>query len=240
MGLFTQCRLARYLDSLEPAHIASQVQLLTSVLFDSLNARTIHIVGAVLPAEEASARFADRLSRIAVKHRPIHGVTFGVNKEENILSRWDFFLEGGPLPELNVCTYHGTHFRPPDKWPETIVGARAANALWFEGKGYWGTKQSDLYLFLKRAALRRSIFLGIPDAPAAAAGNELREICSSIRTDVAREEKGAFRLSRWSWRKKKFVRDFDRALLEKVGTARMTAILTTLGINNEQWLSAAR
>lgn len=240
MGLFTQCRLTRHLDGLEPAHIASQVRLFTSALFDSLSVRTVHLVDAALPAEEGAARVANQISGIAVRHRPIRGVTFGVNKDENILSRWDLFLEGGPLPELNVCTYHGTHFRPPADWPETIMATGAVDAFWFEGKGYWGNRQSDLYLLLKRMALRRSMLMGIPNAAAAAAGNELRELCSSIRTNAVQNETGTFKLSRWWWRRNRFVRDFDEALLEKVGAARMAGTLTALGISYEQWISAAR
>lgn len=238
MGLFTQCRLARNLDSLEPAHVASQVRLFTSALFDSLNATKIHIVSAVLPVEEAIQRLAAQISSFAIKHQPIQGVTFGINKDENILSRWDLFLEGGPLPELNISTYHGTHFRPPAHWPETIMATGAVNAFWFEGKGYWGSNQSDLYLLLKRMALRRFMLLGIPDPAASAAGNELRELCSSIRTNLAQNETGAFKLSRWWWRRKRFVRDFDEALLEKVGAAGMAVILRALGISYQQWISA--
>jgi hypothetical protein len=240
LGLFTQCRLTRHLDGLEPAYIASQVRLFTSAFFDSLNVRTVHLVDAVLPAELATARLADQISGIAVRPRPIQGVTFGVNKDENDLSRWDFFLEGGALPELNLSTYHGTHFRPPDEWLETVMGSGAVNALWFEGKGTRGSSESDVYLFCKRTALRRSLFLGVPDSAAAAAGSELRALCSSVHTSVAREQTGAFKLSRWWWRQKRFVRNFDQALLERAGAARMAAILTALGIGYEPWFSAAR
>jgi hypothetical protein len=240
LGLFTQCRLTRQLDGLEPAHIASQVRLFASAFFDSLNVRTVHFAGAVLPTEQAAARLANQISGIAIRHRPIQGVTFGVNKDENVLSRWDFLLEGGALPELNLSTYHGTHFRLPDEWPEKVMATGAVSALWFEGKGYWGHQESDVYLLLKRMALWRSLFLGVPDGPSATAGNELREFCSSIRIHGALQERGTFKLSRWRWRQKKFVKDFDRALLERAGAAKMAAVLEAVGISSEAWFSAGR
>lgn len=238
MGLFTQCRLTRSLDCLEPAHIASQVRLFTFAFCDSLNVRTVHLVDAVLPVEEAVARFSNQISGISPRRRPIRGVTFGVNKDENALSRWSFLLEGGALPELNLSTYHGTHFRPPADWPETIMATGAVNAFWFERKGYWGNQESDVYLFLKRMALRRSLFSGVPDAAAATAGGELRALCSSVHINVART--GPFKLSRWWWRQNRFVREFDRALLENAGAARMAALLAALGPGYESWFSAAK
>ena len=237
MGLFTQCRLACYLDSLEPAHIESRARVLLSALFESLRVRTVHVVGTALSTDDALNRFAGKLSSLEIKHQPVQGVTFGIDKDKNILSRWDLFLEGGVLPELNLCTYHGTRFHPPPAWPETIIKTSGCNALWFEGKGYWGRSEGDLYLACKRSMLGRSLFLGVPDLAAAGAGLELRQICQTVQTMRVVQRSEGVRLSRWFWQRRRFLKAFDRILINRLGVEKLAGILRTAGIEPGQWLS---
>jgi hypothetical protein len=237
LGLFTQCRLARYLDSFEPAHIESLARMLLSGFFDSLHVKTVHVVGAALSTEEALNRVAEQLSNIKIKHQPTQGVTFGLNKDKNILSRWTLFLEGGPLPELTLSTFHGTGFRPPPEWQEAIMKTAAVNTLWFDGKGDWGRSEGDLYIACKRRMLGRSLFLGIPDPAAAGAGLELREVCQTVQTTRVSRRSEYFKLSRWFWQRRGFLRVFDRILINRLGVEKLAAILRVMGIESDQWLS---
>jgi hypothetical protein len=237
LGLFTQCRLACYLDSLDSAHIQSRTRALLSAHFDSLHVRTTHVVGAVLSTEQALDRFARQLSGLEIRHQPVQGVTFAVDKDKNILSRWDLFLEGGVLPELSLSTYHGTRFHAPPAWPETIIKTRACNTLWFEGKGYWGRSEGDLYLACKRRMLGRSLFLGVPDLAAAGAGLELRRICQTIQTMRVVQRSEGVKLSRWFWQRRRFLKTFDRILINRLGAEKLAGILRIAGIEPGQWLS---
>jgi hypothetical protein len=236
LGLFTQCRLARYLDSLEPAHIESLARVLLSALFESLHVRRVHVVGAVLSTDEALNRFAGKLSSFEIKHQPIQGVTFGLDTDKNIHSRWNLFLEGGVLPELNLYTYHGTGFRPPPEWPEAIMRTAAVSALWLDGRGSWGRSEGDLYLACKRSRLGRSLFLGVPHPAAATAGLELRQICQTVQTMKASHRPGSVKLSRWFWQRRRFLRTFDKILINRLGVEKLAAMLRTAGLEPDQWL----
>jgi hypothetical protein len=194
-------------------------------------------VGAALSREGALSRFAEQLSSIKIKHQPTQGVTFGLDKDKNILSRWTLFLEGGPLPELSLSTYHGTGFRPPPGWPAAIMKTAAVNALWFDGKGDWGRSEGDLYIACKRRLLGHSLFLGVPDLAASTAGLELRQVCQTIQTMRVFHDAEYFKLSGWFWQRRRFLRTFDRVLINRLGVEKLAAILRTMDLEPDQWLS---
>lgn len=229
----------RYLNGLEPAHIESQARIFLSALFGSLHIKTVHIVGSALLPEEALGKFAAQLAGIKIKHQPTQGLTFALDKEKNVLSRWSLFLEGGPLPELSLCTYHGTGFRSPHEWPVEIMKTTATNVLWFGGKGYWGLSEGDLYLYCKRAILGSSLFLGVPDSSAAGAGFELRRICQTVQTMKARRHSEYFKLSDWSWRQRRFLKSFDSILIESLGAEKLADTLRAMDIDPDRWLSGS-
>jgi hypothetical protein len=210
---------------------------LLSAFFNSLHVRTVHIVGAALSTEEALSRFAGKLSSIQIKQEPTQGLTFGLDKGKNMLSRWTLFLEGGPLPELSLSTYHGTGFRPPAEWPEVVIKTAGLNVLWFDGKGDWGRSEGDLYIACKRRMLGRSLFLGIPDSAAARAGLELREACWTVQTMRVSHRSEYCKLSRWFWQRRRFLAIFDRILINQLGMEKLSAILQTMNLEPHQWLS---
>jgi len=113
----------------------------------------------------------------------------------------------------------------------------AVNALWFDGKGYWGRSEGDLYLYRKRAMLGRSLFLGVPDPSVARAGLELRHICQTVQTMKVQRHSEYFKLSRWSWRQRRFLKSFDNLLVDKLGAEKLAETLRTMGIDPDRWLS---
>jgi hypothetical protein len=237
LGLFTQCRLARALDSLERRHIEAETRALSSAFLDSLRVKVIQLAAANYSIEEVLVSLPERVARLEVRHQPTLGVTFAIDKDKTPGSRWDLFLEGGPLPQLTLCTYHGTGFRCPRGWGEDIITSGGANALWIDSKGYWGGCEGDLYLFLKRRNFGRSLFLGVPQSEASEAGLQLRHACRTVRVATAVDRPEPLRLSRWSWQQKRFVRRFDTALTETLGAERLRRILEAMGIDLKLWLS---
>lgn len=71
-----------------------------------------------------------------------------------------------------------------------------------------------------------------------AAGRRLRDLCGEVWRDQTADPDRPSDLSSWNWRRKPFVREFDRKLIEHAGRENLDEILKRMGTRIESWLAA--
>jgi len=198
-----------------------------------------------LELEEAAQECSLRMVRTTRSPGISAGVAFGINEAPlGPRSRWELYLHRGPLPvlELRLCDRLG--FRPPQKWRERLLAGEACDVLCVGGsswlsrsnRGYLGDAH-HVYLLLKREKLF-PWSKGDSSDSAVAAGQRLRRMCEEAWSIEPSEKAGPFELSSLQWSQKRFVRKFDKLLIECAGVQELCSVLKTMGTDLDRWLRA--
>jgi len=167
------------------------------------------------------------------------GMSFGLDKESNPRSWWNLSLNRGPMPVLELLSYHGYDFKPPGGWEKSLFANReAVHVLWMEArtgagvKRYWGAGH-HIYLLEKRQNLF-PFSEGDSGEEAIGAGWRLRELCRTVWNRQRANKADPYSLS--SSDQKRFMQRFDKALLDEVGAEKLAALLEVMGTDLDHWL----
>jgi hypothetical protein len=170
------------------------------------------------------------------------GMSFGLDKESNPRSWWNLNLYRGPLPVLELLSYHGYDFKPRGGWERSLfANGEAVHVLWMDArtgvgvKRYWGDG-GDIYLLQKRQNLL-PFSKGDSGEEAVKAGRRLRDLCRIVWRRQRGNKAGLYKLS--SLDQKRFMRKFDKALLDEVGAEKLAALLEVMGTNLDHWFHSA-
>ena len=191
----------------------------------------------VEPVETAVETCAARMSKLRPIAKVSRGISFGIDrKPEGPNSSWSVVLHRGPLPLLEIELSDITGFRPPKPWLNSVVESKCAHVIGRTSGSYLGGG-NNLFLMLKR----RKLFpysKGDSSREAVAAGQGLRKWCREIWQEQTGNAESLYELSSWEWRRKRFVREFDRMLTQRVGTESLNETLKEMGTRLESWLPA--
>ena len=94
-----------------------------------------------------------------------------------------------------------------------------------------------VFLMLKRYKLF-PYSKGNASSEAAAAGQHLRRLCRDVWQKQSGDADTHYELSSWGWRRKRFVRKFDKMLLEHAGRENLDSLLKEMGTRLDSWLPA--
>jgi hypothetical protein len=268
MALFPQCIICRFLDDLAEKDVKEKTRLIISAFFKSTGAQSVRCVQETYSIEEAVEKLSEQVARtepspgtspelLAQIDRQIKknvtsegvkvaklsgGISFRMDDCLNSNSRWDFHLHHGPLPMLDLRTSHGEGFQPAQAWAETFFSSGAAHFLWLDGKYGIGRKKcygtgDNQYLISKRD----EIFLfskGDSSEDSVQAGLDLRRLCHDVWEQHGQAIGDMTPFTSWSWRKKRLIKAFDKALVDEVGAEKLDELLKAMGTTVEQWLNA--
>jgi hypothetical protein len=165
------------------------------------------------------------------------GISFALEQDGKSRSDWDLFLHRDPLPLLDLRTLVDGGFDPAPGWGTRLI-EKGTGDVFCDSTGYFG-RQHYIYLLLKQQRLRR-YSSGQPAPEAVAAGLELRREClkvSARASDQKPDQKPErYMLSGGTSKKRRFLRQFDRALLDAVGSANLQEILKAMSIDLDLWI----
>lgn len=236
MGLFSQHPASKFLDDASESCIEDGAKVLLSGFFDAMHVQKVHFEKNVLPIEEAVGQCCLRMAQAPQRPNLSSGIVFGMDKEPNSpRTAWELWLHRGPLPLLELCISDGIGFKPPRGWAQPLLSDGAAHVLWVSGKGYVGGADY-LYLLLKRQKLF-PYSKGDSGEGAVAAGQQLRQLCSQVWSKQGAKA-GPYKLSSWGWSQKRFIRKFDKLLVDQVGREKLAQVLKTMGTDLDQWFQA--
>lgn len=191
----------------------------------------------VEPVETAVETCATRMSRLRPIPKVSRGISFGIDrKPEGPKSRWSVVLHCGPLPLLAIELSDITGFRPPKPWLNSVVESKCAHVIQGESGRYLGGGD-HLFLVLKRYKLF-PFSKGDANSEAVTAGQRLRKWCREVWQEQSGNAESLHELSSWQWRRKRFVRGFDRMLTQRVSPESLNATLREMGTRLESWLPA--
>lgn len=268
MGLFSQCPARRFIDGLTDRYVEDGARILLSGFISAIGARTIYLrtglspemrasveretgsslAGSVLageprriethPADQGVGVLSVRMTQIPMLPRVSGGVTFGVDEEPiSPRTQWHLVFHRGPLLLLEIDISDGTGFKPPRGWVESLTSRGAAHICWESKKGYVGSGD-HLYLFFKRLKVfphskHSSNEEGIQ------AGIHLRQLCRDVWSKHGWEQAGVYQLSSGRGSQQRFVRKFDKMLLDRLGPEALTKVLEQMGTTLHEWVKAA-
>lgn len=188
------------------------------------------IAESVDAAVETCAR---RLAKMPEIPRVSRGISFGIDSEPSSPSKsWLLFFHRGPLPVLQIQLSNMAGFHPPDGWQDALIRTRCAHVI----RSTMGTGDNVL-VSLKRNALF-PYSKGNSSAQAVAAGQQLRQLCREAWVKLTGNADSIYELSSWRWRRRRFVRKFDRVLVDHAGSQHLDAILKEMDTRLESWLAA--
>ena len=171
------------------------------------------------------------------------GMSFGIGNESNPRSWWNLTVYSGPLPLLELLTYHGYDFKPPGGWEDSLFANReAVHVLLMDtrtrmgAKRYWGAGHY-MYLMSKRQNLF-PFSQGDSGEEAIKAGRRLRDLWQIVWKRQRGNKTGLCKLS--SSDQKRFVVRFDKALLDEVGAEKLAGLLEVIGTDLDHWLQGAK
>jgi hypothetical protein len=191
----------------------------------------------IFPPKVASGECSIRMTQIPQLPKASAGISFGLDEEPNSpRTRWSVVLHRGPLPLLEIGISDEKGFRLPGGWPATLVSGGAAHVVWISGNRYLGAAD-QVYLWLKREKLF-PYSKGDSGEEAITAGQRLRQLCQNAWAQYGGEKTEPYELSSWHWSQKRFVRNFDKVLLSRVGSRELSKTLKPMGTNVDQWLQA--
>jgi hypothetical protein len=267
MGIFSQCPARKFIEGITDVPVKEGAQALLTALFSSLGAQTVYLKsglsremrtsieketnsslsGAFAPTEPEriesfSAREAPNIMATRMTHIPMLpgvscGLSFGLEEAPSgPRTRWGLVLHRGPLLMLEIEIADGNGFKPKSGWAYSMVLSGAAHVCWDCDKGYLGN-DDNLYLFLKRARLFPHS-KGPSNEIAINAGLRLRQLCREIWSEQAGQGASPSALSSSSWRQKRFIKNFDRMLVDRIGREELAGLLTAMATDSDQWLQA--
>jgi len=165
--------------------------------------------------------------------------TFGINfdiKQRSNSSGCTLYYRFGPLPILELGVLYFADVQSPREWAESLVSSKAVEVIrtqtdWLRLNKRYGAGDRR-YLLWKRDKLLRE-----PKATTHALqeGRVLRELCSGVwnkrSNDLAKKAANI-----WPGSHVRFIRAFDKALVEEVGFDKLSKLLATMGTTIDQWL----
>jgi len=191
----------------------------------------------VEPLEVAVETCATRMARLQEIPKVSRGIAFGIDVEPGgPKTMWSVVFHRGPLPLVEIELSDLTGFHPPLAWLDSIVESKCAHAV-SRKAGRLSGGGDLLFLMLKR----RELFpysKGNSSNEAVAAGQSLRKLCREAWLKQSNNTDSSYELSPYQWRRKQFVRKFDRMLIEYAGSDNLSAILKKMGTRLESWLPA--
>jgi len=165
------------------------------------------------------------------------GISFALEGDSTSKSDWSLFLHRGPLPLLDLGTLVNGGFDPAPGWGIRLI-ERDTGDVFCDSTGYFGSEH-HIYLLLKQQRLfRRSVGQSAPEA--VAAGLELRRACLKVSAQASDQTPKRYLLPGGNSAKRRFLRQFDRALLDAVESANLEEILKEMGINTDLWFEEYR
>jgi len=191
----------------------------------------------VEPVEAAVETCAIRMSKLHAIPGVSRGISFGIDRgPDGPNSRWCVVLHRGPLPFLGIELSDITGFRPPKPWLDSVVESKCAHVISRKGGSYLG-RGNHLFLMLKRYKLF-PYSRGNASSEAVTAGQRLRRWCRKAWEEQSGKAESLHELSSWLWRRRRFVRRFDRVLTQHAGSENLNATLKEMDTRIESWLSA--
>jgi hypothetical protein len=191
----------------------------------------------VEPVEVAVETCAIRMSKLLAIPGVSRGISFGMDrKPEGPNSCWSIVLHRGPLPLLQIELSDITRFRPPKQWVDSVIESNCAHVISRKGGPSLGGGD-HLFLWLKRYKLF-PYSKGNASTEAVTAGQRLRKWCRKVWQEQGGSAETLYKLSSWQWRRKRFVRRFDRVLTQHVGSENLNATLKEMDTRLESWLPA--
>jgi hypothetical protein len=161
------------------------------------------------------------------------GISFALAGDCKSKSDWDLFLHRGPLPLLDLGTLVNGGLDPAPGWGTRLIEQETGH-VFCDSTGYCGG-QHYIYLLLKQRRLfPYSSGQSAPEA--VAAGLELRRVCLKVSAQGSDQKPEPYMLSGGNSEKRRFLRQFDVALLDAVKSANLEEILKAMGINTDLWL----
>jgi len=187
--------------------------------------------------ETAAETCATRMARLKLIPGASRGISFGIETTpDGPAHSWGIVLHRGPLPLLEIELSDLTGFHPPRSFRTAMLESHAAHII--SGRNSRTTGRGDyLFLLLKRWRLF-PYSKGSGESDSVLVGNSLRRVCHETWQKLADNPEPLCELSNWNWRRKRFVRKFDRALLEEYGADDLDILLKRMGTRLESWLAA--
>jgi hypothetical protein len=237
LGLFPLCRIVRFVDGISPSTIETSSRLLLECFFESLTVRTVclapHSRSVTLKTAEAIGACSRRMAELIPIPNGSRGISFDIKGDSNTKSDWSLIIHRGPLPILDLTTSIDGGFHPDPGWGASLIEKEIAD-VYCDGKGHFGVQHS-IYLLLKQQRLfPYSTGKSAPEA--VAAGLELRRMCLKISTQESHQKQELYMLYGGSWKKRRFLQQFDSALVDAAGSANLEEVLKTMGTDIDLWL----
>lgn len=183
--------------------------------------------------DEAVEICATRLAKLSEIPLVSRGISFGIDVEPSGPdTSWRLLLHRGPLPLLQVELSNMPGFHPPKGWRDALINTRCAHVI----RSTMGSGD-NVFLLLKRIKLF-PYSKGNSSPQAAAAGQQLRKLCREAWQKQAGSPETLYDLPSLNSRRRRFVKKFDRILLEHAGSENLSAILKQMDTRLESWLAA--
>lgn len=188
---------------------------------------------AAEPVGDAIETCARRLVKLPEISRVSRGISFGIDvKPSSPDTSWSLLLHRGPLPLLEIELSNMPGFHPPKGWQDALLDTHCADVV----RSTIGTGD-NIFVLLKR----RDLFpysTGNSSLQAVAAGQQLRKLCLEAWQKQTGSADTYHELSALKWRRRRFVKKFDRILLDYTSSENLNAILNQIGTRLESWLAA--
>lgn len=264
MALFPQYVVCKFIAGLSEKEVGDETQKILAAFFGSIAAQEIQRGGDSYSVENAIENIAEKIAKqeppsgalpefvaqVAMQSKMTampkdslsYSVSFVAEDALQTKSQWELFLHRGPLPMLELRTYHGRCPKLRKGWIESLVNCGVAHFIWVDSKYGIGKKTvygtgDNQYLFWKRQALF-PFSRGSSSDEAVEAGFRLRQLCRRVweRQHVHFERASIF--PPWRSRKKKLIENFDKGLLNEIGREEIGVLLRAIGMSLESWLRA--
>ncbi|HKT47167.1 MAG TPA: hypothetical protein VJP87_06540 [Candidatus Acidoferrales bacterium] len=176
---------------------------------------------------------ATRLAKLPEIPRVSRGISFGIDSEPSGPDRsWSVVLHRGPLPLLQIERSSMSGFHPPSGWQDALINSHCAHVVQSTlGSGH------NVLMLLKRTTLF-PYSKGNSSPQSVAAGQQLRRLCREAWQQQSGSSETLYKASFWARRRRRFVREFDRMLLDRVGSEALSTILKQMDTRLESWLAA--
>jgi hypothetical protein len=187
--------------------------------------------------ETAAETCASRMSKLQEIPGVSRGISFGIDTEPSgPKTSWSLAFHRGPLPLLEIELSDHLGFHPPQTFRNSMIQSKCAHIV-NGAKGPIAGGGDHIFLMLKRFKLF-PYSKGNSSSEVVAAGQRLRRLCREVWQKLSGDLETLYELSSWEWKRKRFVRAFDKALLEHAGSENLDALLKEMGTRLDSWLPA--
>ena len=256
MSQILHCTVTRFVTSFSEEGVRGETHAFLSATFKSMEVHEVTRVGIKYAAEEASYRLSRHLV-VHIEPLPMReflaqiqgqdlsvemcaGVrTFGINfdiKQRNNSSGCTLYYRFCPLPVLELTVLYFADVQSPREWAEALVSNKAVDVVFTEtdwlrlGRRYGAGDCRNLLW-------KRNKLLKVPKAAphTLQEGRVLRELCSAVWNKRSNDLATKAAII-WPGSNVRFIRAFDKALVDEVGFEKLSKLLETLGTTIDQWL----